>query len=379
MQRVVPFAGPCSRDAWQARSILVSAITNTNRHQIELRYAEQSYYLRMLGLALGMLSVGMVFHELAVPAWQWGLLGVLAVLWPQLAHVLASRANNPARAEVRSILTDAGLAGVWLVLIHFNAVPSLTILMIAGTTLVSSGGWRLLVRGLSMMMIGFLVCIVLTGWHWQPATSNQVLLATIPLMVAYPVVVSAATYRLARRFSRQNQLLSQLSRTDSLTNLPNRHHWQQSLSLEYQRFLRTRRPAALVMIDLDGFKSLNDTHGHTVGDQVLRKVADILNENCRSIDTPGRFGGDELGLVMPETDRDGARMLMERVRREVEREVYADSDDIHVTVSIGLAEIDASMSDPMDWIKAADDALYLAKEQGRNRVCTAAFAGLGTA
>ena len=93
------------------------------------------------------------------------------------------------------------------------------------------------------------------------------------------------------------------------------------------------------MIDLDGFKPLNDTYGHTVGDPVLRRVADILHENCRSIDTPGRFGGDEFGLVMPETDRDGARMLMERVRREIEREVFGDDDAMHVTVSIGLAEI----------------------------------------
>jgi len=355
----------------------LSPITNINKHQSELQYVEQSYYLRMLGLALGMLSVGMVFHELNVPVWQWVLLGILTVVWPQLAHYFASHAEHPARAEVRSILVDVGLAGAWVVLVRFNAVPSLTILMIAGTTMVSSGGWRLLVRGLSMMMIGFLLGILLTGWHWQPRTSDHVLLATIPLLVAFPVVVSAATYRLARRFGRQNEMLSQLSRTDSLTSLPNRHHWQQSLTLEFQRYLRTRRPATLVMLDLDGFKALNDAHGHMVGDEVLRRVADILNENCRSIDTPGRFGGDELGLVMPETDRDGARMLMERVRKEVEREVLADNDDIRVTVSIGLAEIDASMSDPLDWIKAADDALYLAKEQGRNRVCTAAFAGVG--
>ena len=128
------------------------------------------------------------------------------------------------------------------------------------------------------------------------------------------------------------------------------------------------------MLDLDGFKPLNDTYGHPVGDTVLRRIADILHENCRNIDSPGRFGGDEFGLVMPETDRDGARMLIERVRREIEREVFGDDDALHVTVSIGLAEINRSMSDPLDWIKAADDELRLAKEQGRNRVCTAPYA-----
>jgi diguanylate cyclase len=225
------------------------------------------------------------------------------------------------------------------------------------------------------MVVGCLVGMMLAGFRWEPHTSDTVLMATIPLLVAYPVAVSGATYRLARRVGRQNHLLNQLSSTDSLTSLPNRHHWQQSLTLEFQRYLRTHRPATLVMVDLDGFKNLNDTHGHTTGDEVLRRVADILHENCRSIDTPGRFGGDEFGLVMPETDRDGARMLMERVRRDIEREVFDGEQAIRITVSIGLAEIDPSMSDPVDWIKSADDALYLAKEQGRNRVCTAAYAG----
>ena len=354
----------------------MSYVANIKKHHSELQYIEQTYHLRMLGLALGLLPVGLILYALHVPTWQWIVLGVFALVWPQLAYVLARNAASPGRAEVRSILVDAAMSGLWVALIHCNAVPSLSILMISGSTLVSSGGWRLMIRGLSMLVIGFFLGILLVGFHWQPHTSDSVLLATIPLLVAYPVAVSAATYRLARRVSRQNLLLSQLSRTDSLTTLPNRHHWQQSLTLEFQRYLRTHRAATLVMIDLDGFKHLNDTHGHTVGDRVLRRVADILHENCRSIDTPGRFGGDEFGLVMPETDRDGARMLMERVRREVEREVFDDLDGIRVTVSIGLSEIDPTMSDPVDWIKTADDALYLAKDQGRNRVCTAAYAGV---
>lgn len=368
-------AGRMTTPGVQAWGIGVSYVANIKKHQNELQYIEQTYHLRMLGLVLGMFPVAAILYDLHVPVWQWVTLGVFALVWPQLAYILARAALSPGRAETRSILVDAAMAGLWLNLIHFNAVPSLSILMITGTTLVSSGGWLLMLRGLSMMVLGCLLGILLAGFNWQPHTSDQVLLATIPLLVAYPIAVSAATYRLARRVGRQNLLLNQLSRTDSLTTLPNRHHWQQSLTLEFQRYLRTHRPASLVMIDLDGFKHLNDTHGHTMGDRVLRRIADILHENCRSIDTPGRFGGDEFGLVMPETDRDGARMLMERVRREVEREVFDDEDTIRITVSIGLAEIDLTMSDPVDWIKAADDALYLAKEQGRNRVCTAAYAG----
>ncbi|WP_113064862.1 diguanylate cyclase [Oleiagrimonas sp. MCCC 1A03011] len=345
-----------------------------NKRQNELRYVEQTYHMRMLGLALGLFPVGAVLFAHHAPVWQWVLLAVYALLWPQAAYLIARSSITPGKTEFRSTLVDATMAGLWLALIHFNALPSLSMIMIMGMALVSSGGWRLMVPGVFLMVLGILLGILLDGFQWLPHSSGGIVLLTIPLLVMYPVAVSAATYRLARHVGRQNQLLSQLSRTDSLTTLPNRHHWQQALTLEFQRFLRTHRPATLVMLDLDGFKQLNDTYGHTVGDDVLRRVADLLHENSRNIDTPGRFGGDEFGLVMPETDRDGARMLMERIRREIEREEFDVDTSLRVTVSIGLAEITRVMSDPMDWIKAADDALYLAKEQGRNRVCTAPYA-----
>ncbi|MDA3915324.1 diguanylate cyclase [Oleiagrimonas sp.] len=347
--------------------------TVLNRNQLELQYVEQTFHLRMLGLAVGALSVGAAFLELHAASWEWALLAVYVLFWPHLAYGLSRRAKSPGQGEHRSIYIDASVAGFLIALIHFSAVPSLTMVMVTGMTTVSTGGWRLMVRGLMVMLVGAALAIAITGCHWQPQSSMNVIVATIPLMVAYPVAVSAAINRLARKVGNQNRMLNELSRTDGLTTLPNRQHWQHALTLEFQRYLRTHRPATLVMLDLDGFKVLNDTYGHTTGDKVLRRVADILHENSRNIDTPGRFGGDELALVMPETDRDGARMLMERIRREVEREEFDESSRIKITVSIGLAEINRLMTDPLDWIKAADDALYMAKDRGRNRVCTAAY------
>ncbi len=353
----------------------MSSQASISKTQMQLQYVERAYQLRMLGLILAALPVTVILHDLHVPMWQWLMLGAYVLIWPQVSYLAARRAQSPAKAEVNSILADAVSAGIWIAIIQFNAVPGMVILMELGMTLVSSGGWRLAARGLLFAMLGTLLGILLVGLHWVPATNMEVLIASIPLLVVYPLVVSGATYQLARRVRRQNQLLNQLSRTDGLTGLPNRHHWQQAMALEFQRYLRTHRSAILVMIDVDGFKPLNDTYGHTAGDHILGRLAEILRENSRNIDTPGRFGGDEFALVMPETDRDGARMLMERVRREVERETFGDHGTIRVSVSIGLAEVDTDMSDPVDWIKAADDALYLAKEQGRNRVCTAPFAG----
>jgi diguanylate cyclase len=342
-----------------------------DKRQLELRFIEQTYHLRMLGLVLGVFAVGACLHEQQAPLWQWIAIAVYLLVWPQFAYLLSRRSGGPGRSEFRNILFDSFLVGAWIAVIRFNAVPSLTLLMVMGMNQVSGGSWKLLVRGLLALLLGCVAGTLIAGIAWEPATSMFVLVSTIPLLVIYPIAVSAAGNRLARQFSKQNRMLNQLSRTDGLTRLPNRQHWQQALNLEFQRYLRTRRPATLVMLDLDGFKPLNDTYGHTVGDLVLRRVADILGENSRNIDTPGRFGGDELALVMPETDRDGARMLMERVRWEIEREEFEGNENLRVTISIGLAEIDRTMSDPLDWIKAADDALYLAKQQGRNRVCVA--------
>lgn len=344
-----------------------------NKRQQKLYFIEQTYHMRMLGAALLALAVGACLYALQAPIWQWLLLGVFLLLWPQAAYFVARRAQSPTQTEFRNILLDALLAGFWIALVQFNAVPALTLLTVSAVTLVSAGGWRLLVQGLLALVLGCGCGVLVAGMAWHPPTSMTVLAFSIPLLVIYPVVISSLVYRLARRVNKQNHMLDQLSRTDELTQLPNRHHWQQALNLEFQRCLRTHRPATLVMLDLDGFKQLNDRCGHTSGDAVLRRVADILDENSRELDTPGRYGGDELTLVMPETDRDSARMVMERMRDRIEHETFDEIEDIRVTISIGLAEIDAGMSDPLDWIKAADDALYLAKEQGRNRVCTATY------
>jgi len=139
---------------------------------------------------------------------------------------------------------------------------------------------------------------------------------------------------------------------------------------------RFRRSLALVLIDIDHFKAVNDTHGHQQGDEVLRHVAAALRRVSRATDTPARYGGEELAVVLPDTDLDGAFAAGEHVRREVEslRVPRATGAPLQVTVSVGVAAATARHAEGAALIAAADAALYDAKRGGRNRTVRASGA-----
>ncbi|MGN6389696.1 MAG: diguanylate cyclase, partial [Burkholderiaceae bacterium] len=158
------------------------------------------------------------------------------------------------------------------------------------------------------------------------------------------------------------QHLEELSATDELTGLKNRRAFDHILESEWAFSSRYETPLSLLALDLDHFKQVNDTLGHPAGDKLLRDVAHVLKRNDRANDTAARIGGEEFVVVLPNTDMQGAAILAERIRREVEA--------IGVTtISIGIAGRDDTVREPKSMIKAADDALYAAKRSGRNRVC----------
>ena len=157
----------------------------------------------------------------------------------------------------------------------------------------------------------------------------------------------------------------QLSVTDSLTGLLNRRYLQERLSEEIQRSRRHRFSLSFLMLDVDNFKSFNDTYGHLAGDAALRIVANILKENLRGDDVAARYGGEEFAVLLPQTRIDEASVIAERIRLQIER---TDFPNRRITASIGIASSSANMNVPDDLIWAADRALYEAKENGRNKV-----------
>ncbi|GEM_PF-5362544 len=204
----------------------------------------------------------------------------------------------------------------------------------------------------------------------------------------------AAIAALAIENSRLLLEVRRLATTDELTGAHNRRSLIEHAEREVQRALRYDRPLSLLMLDVDHFKRVNDTWGHLFGDEVLRRVAHEAMKQIRRTDmigryrntqestegVVGRFGGEEFGILLPESQLDGALAVAERIRASVEGMNFeapdqadgsgeSDSADTHVTVSLGAASLNSKMDSLSDMLARADQALYLAKQSGRNKVC----------
>ena len=170
--------------------------------------------------------------------------------------------------------------------------------------------------------------------------------------------------------------LKVLATTDSLTGLSNRRHFLDMAAATMENYRRYRRPLAVLMLDIDRFKRINDTYGHATGDQVLIVLADTLREVLRSADICGRYGGEEFVCLLPETTEIEARVVAERLRMAMAEQTIATAEgELHFTVSIGLAEAEPGDSTVETLIQRADVAMYEAKAAGRNRVVSCGGAG----
>lgn len=173
----------------------------------------------------------------------------------------------------------------------------------------------------------------------------------------------------------KNRLLSEVSSRDSLTGLYNRWFVMEKIDSELNRALRHGSPMSLLMMDVDHFKRINDTWGHSAGDQVLQGIGKLLRDSCRVYDVPGRYGGEEFCIVLPETKTGNTGVVAERIRhRLASTELQCGETSIAVTASIGIAGMDTPddghVLSPAGLIERADRALYFAKNRGRNRVET---------
>lgn len=173
----------------------------------------------------------------------------------------------------------------------------------------------------------------------------------------------------------KNRLLSEVSSRDSLTGLYNRWFVMEKIDSELNRALRHGSPMSLLMMDVDHFKNINDTWGHSAGDQVLQGIGKLLRESCRVYDVPGRYGGEEFCIVLPETKTGNTTAVAERIRQRLESaELVCGEPGVVVTASIGIAGMDTpgdgQVLNPAGLIERADQALYLAKNNGRNRIET---------
>lgn len=171
----------------------------------------------------------------------------------------------------------------------------------------------------------------------------------------------------------KNRALSEISARDSLTGLYNRWYVMEKIDSEMNRSIRHGSPVSLIMLDIDHFKRVNDSFGHSAGDRVLRSVGQVLRDSCRVYDVAGRYGGEEFCIVLPETRVGNTSVVAERIRERLAASRFeVGADSVVVTASIGIAGIDSSEVEgavsSSTLIDRADQALYSAKHHGRNRV-----------
>ncbi len=202
-------------------------------------------------------------------------------------------------------------------------------------------------------------------------------LTVILIVVAVLLHVHRLNLRLRTEIDRRRRLeqeLRVLASTDSLTGVANRRHWLDLAEREIGRARRQGEPLAVLVMDLDFFKAINDAYGHAVGDRVLVGFAQACCEQLRGHDSVGRMGGEEFCVLLPATDRDAAAEIAERIRHAATRITVPLSGEglLQVSVSIGVASVEAGDPDIDAALARADAALYRAKQTGRNRVCMAA-------
>jgi two-component system, cell cycle response regulator len=177
--------------------------------------------------------------------------------------------------------------------------------------------------------------------------------------------------RYSERLRDNFQMSIEMAITDALTGLSNRRYMESHLGTLIEQAAARGKPLAALVLDIDYFKAINDTHGHDAGDDVLRDFAMRIKRSIRGIDLACRYGGEEFVIIMPETDMTVAAMVAERLRRRIAADPFAiaqGTKHIPVTISIGIAGLRGKDDNAAKLLKRADEALYRAKRDGRNRV-----------
>lgn len=337
-------------------------------HRRELRFAGRVHHVRTLGGALSALLVASVLAGNGAPSWTWTLWAFNGFLWPLLANWLTLRSPEPVQAAQRFLILDSAAAGMWIALMQFNLVPSAVLLAMVSMDKIAVGGWRFAARTMPALVGTCVLVSAATGFPVRLESSMANILATLPFLFVYPMALAGISHALGRRVARKNRQLERLNRIDVLTGLPNRRGWNEALAAELARHAETRRPAVLMLLDVDNLTAVNARHGHAAGDAVLCCVASVLRARARPIDTPARLTGDGFGLLLAEATLGDAARVAEEVRAAfvAARGPQAAAEDC--TLSIGLAGADLSVVTAEEWITRADMAVCRAKARGRDRV-----------
>ncbi|MCG7383934.1 diguanylate cyclase [Paenibacillus sp. ACRRY] len=233
--------------------------------------------------------------------------------------------------------------------------------------------WSRLTKIITMNLLGITLIFVILMLN---SSSMNSLMKVYPLQMTISFVGGIFIYFIAEFINKSNEMLFLLERrasTDHLTNLSNRRQFEKSLQLQLELARENKQKLSLLVIDIDRFKKVNDTYGHSAGDAVLKQLGQLLIEHSRSADMVSRNGGEEFAILLRDCGNHQALAIAESIRQSVEKYLFAlpDGTTIRLTISIGVAVFPdhCDEQDDADFFEQADRALYEAKNTGRNRVC----------
>lgn len=358
-----------------------------------------NYRLRAFSLGLSFIAIALELWDKGSPV-AWAALALIFLVYPHLAYLRARYSADTRAAEYTNLVVDSLLLGAVLAALHFPLWLTFTLWLGSSMNSAICLGVRGLLKATAALLVGALCSAALFGLGFAPETRWPTTILTIAGMSAYMLAISLATFwhnvqlraarhklrqgeqalsesneRLQQKLDEITQLQAQLNEQairDPLTGLFNRRYLETIVPHELTRCAREGSSLALIMIDIDHFKSVNDRYGHQGGDEVLKALAGLLTETVRASDVACRFGGEEFLLVLPSISARNALERADQWRATFEQlEVHSNGQVIRATLSMGIAMHPENGSDLHALVHAADKALYQAKAAGRNRVLAA--------
>lgn len=271
------------------------------------------------------------------------------------------------------VIMAAGVAIVTIdQLVTYNITPFLLTCIVCGTVFLIRPLISFIIYSTSYLAYYFLIALTIN--NQEMLLSNRVNgITAIGIGLLLSIILWNYSYTnitQKRRIEMQQKQLEQMAYYDSLTDLPNRRLFKKLVDREIASVQRHGHESVVIMLDIDDFKTINDTYGHPVGDEILRQLGDLLNSNIREYDTVSRFGGEEFIILMPKTSLEGGAAFAERLRKLIMEEKFTvGSLTLQITCSFGVSLLSVNDGQSSEnYYFLADKSLYVAKHSGKNRV-----------
>ncbi len=331
-------------------------------------FIKRVYFLRQIGVVLCFLPIYSVLQEQSHQKITIALLILNALIWPSVAYLASMMSKDMLGTEKKNMILDSFWAGIWIAVMQVSPIPSLFIISVQIADRYAAGGWKILKPALTCMMISFLTVWLANDFRYTIEFSTRTVLLSLPLATCYPIVLSVVSRHLSIKLRKRRELLEKQALMDPGLDLPNRRFFEQKMESAFRATRKKRIHSYLMLIDVDNFKKINDTYGHEVGDAVLSRISTILRECAGVKDVPARIGGDELAIIVNNSNNKLVIAMVHLIQKNIKDLSLPSHKDIYCTVSIGISCAENKES-IIEWIKEADEMLYEVKRNGKNGYC----------